>query len=62
MITELSLAMSAGIGLRALWRVNHPYPTQAQAIKMAADAYLATRHRPCANGYSSNGLSGDYCG
>jgi pyruvate/2-oxoglutarate dehydrogenase complex dihydrolipoamide dehydrogenase (E3) component len=46
MITQLSLAMSAGIGLRALARVNHPYPTQAQAIKMAADAYLATRHRP----------------
>ena len=46
MITELSLAMSAGIGLRTLSRVNHPYPTQAQAIKMAADAYLATRHRP----------------
>ena len=46
MITELSLAMSAGIGLRALARVNHPYPTQAQAIKMAADAYLDTRQRP----------------
>jgi pyruvate/2-oxoglutarate dehydrogenase complex dihydrolipoamide dehydrogenase (E3) component len=46
MITELSLAMSAGIGLRALARVNHPYPTQAQAIKMAADAYLDTRERP----------------
>ena len=46
MITELSLAMTAGIGLRALSRVNHPYPTQAQAIKMAADAYLDSRHRP----------------
>ena len=46
MITELSLAMTAGIGLRALARVNHPYPTQAQAIKMAADAYLDTRYRP----------------
>ena len=46
MITELSLAMNAGIGLRALARVNHPYPTQAQAIKMAADAYLDTRRTP----------------
>jgi pyruvate/2-oxoglutarate dehydrogenase complex dihydrolipoamide dehydrogenase (E3) component len=46
MISEISLAMSAGIGLRALARVNHPYPTQAQAIKMAADAYLDTRLRP----------------
>jgi len=46
MITEISLAMSAGIGLRALSRVNHPYPTQAQAIKIAANAYLDSRHRP----------------
>jgi len=46
MISEISLAMSAGIGLRALARVNHPYPTQAQAIKMAADAYLATLRNP----------------
>lgn len=46
LISELSLAMNAKIGLSALARVNHPYPTQAQAIKMAADAYLATRHTP----------------
>jgi pyruvate/2-oxoglutarate dehydrogenase complex dihydrolipoamide dehydrogenase (E3) component len=46
MISEISLAMSAGIGLRALARVNHPYPTQAEAIKMAANAYLDTRHTP----------------
>jgi pyruvate/2-oxoglutarate dehydrogenase complex dihydrolipoamide dehydrogenase (E3) component len=39
MIGGLSLAISAGIGLRALARVIHAYPTQAQAIKMAADAY-----------------------
>jgi len=38
--------MTAGIGLRRLARVNHPYPTQAQAIKMAADAYLDTRRTP----------------
>jgi len=38
--------MNAKIGLSALARVNHPYPTLAQAIKMAADAYLATRHTP----------------
>jgi pyruvate/2-oxoglutarate dehydrogenase complex dihydrolipoamide dehydrogenase (E3) component len=43
MISELSLAMCAGIGLGALAKVNHPYPTQGQAIKMAADAYIATR-------------------
>jgi pyruvate/2-oxoglutarate dehydrogenase complex dihydrolipoamide dehydrogenase (E3) component len=46
MISEISLAMSAGIGLSDLARVNHPYPTQAHAIKMAAEAYLASRHTP----------------
>jgi pyruvate/2-oxoglutarate dehydrogenase complex dihydrolipoamide dehydrogenase (E3) component len=42
MISEISLAMSAGIGLSALARVNHPYPTQSQAIKMAAEACIST--------------------
>ena len=46
MINELSLAMGSGIGLRALARVNQPYPTQANAIKMAADAYNRTRLTP----------------
>jgi len=39
MISDISLAMAAGIGLRGLARVNHPYPTQAAAIKMAANSY-----------------------
>jgi pyruvate/2-oxoglutarate dehydrogenase complex dihydrolipoamide dehydrogenase (E3) component len=38
MINEISLAMVAGIGLRTLSRVIHPYPTQAEAIRKAADA------------------------
>jgi pyruvate/2-oxoglutarate dehydrogenase complex dihydrolipoamide dehydrogenase (E3) component len=46
MINELSLAISSKIGLRALARVIHSYPTQAEAIKMAADAYTRTRIRP----------------
>jgi len=46
MINEISLAMGSGIGLRALARVNQPYPTQADAIKMAADAYNRTRLTP----------------
>jgi pyruvate/2-oxoglutarate dehydrogenase complex dihydrolipoamide dehydrogenase (E3) component len=46
MINEISLAMGSGIGLRALARVNQPYPTQANAIKMAADAYNGTRLTP----------------
>ncbi|HEY5103024.1 MAG TPA: mercuric reductase, partial [Steroidobacteraceae bacterium] len=43
MINELTVAISAGIGLAELGRVIHAYPTQAEAIKMAADAYFLTR-------------------
>jgi pyruvate/2-oxoglutarate dehydrogenase complex dihydrolipoamide dehydrogenase (E3) component len=46
MINEVTLAMVAGIGLRTLARVIHAYPTQAEAIKQAADAYNRTRLRP----------------
>ncbi len=45
MISDLSLAMSAGIGMRTLAHVSHPYPTQASAIKMAATVYCRS-HRP----------------
>ncbi len=43
MISEITLAIVAGVGLRTLARVIHAYPTQAEAIKMAADAYDRTR-------------------
>jgi pyruvate/2-oxoglutarate dehydrogenase complex dihydrolipoamide dehydrogenase (E3) component len=46
MINEITLAMVAGIGLRTLARVIHAYPTQAEAIKKAADAYNRTRLGP----------------
>lgn len=46
MINEISLAMVAGIGLRTLAKVIHAYPTQAEAIKKAADAYNRTRLTP----------------
>ena len=46
MINELTLAMVAGIGLRDVARVIHPSGTQAEAIKMAADAYSRTRLTP----------------
>lgn len=46
MINEITLAMVAGIGLRKLSRVIHAYPTQAEAIRMAADAYNRTRFTP----------------
>lgn len=46
MISEITLAMVAGIGLRTLADVIHAYPTQAEAIKKAAEAYNHTRLTP----------------
>jgi pyruvate/2-oxoglutarate dehydrogenase complex dihydrolipoamide dehydrogenase (E3) component len=46
MISELTLAMSRRIGLGALADTIHPYPTQAEAIKRAGDAYQRTRLTP----------------
>ena len=46
MINEITLAMVAGVGLRTLARVIHAYPTQAEAIRQAADAYSRTRLTP----------------
>ena len=46
MINGISVAMVAGIGLRTMARVIHAYPTQAEAIKKAADAYTRTRLSP----------------
>jgi mercury(II) reductase len=46
MINEITLAMVKNIGLGSLSSVIHPYPTQAEAIKKAADAYNRTRLTP----------------
>jgi pyruvate/2-oxoglutarate dehydrogenase complex dihydrolipoamide dehydrogenase (E3) component len=46
MISEITLAMTAGIGLKTLARTIHPYPTQSEAIKRVADAYNRTRLTP----------------
>ena len=46
MINELSLAITAGLGLSAIGKTIHPYPTQAEAIKRLADAYNKTRLTP----------------
>jgi pyruvate/2-oxoglutarate dehydrogenase complex dihydrolipoamide dehydrogenase (E3) component len=50
MISELTLAMVGGLGLRTLARTIHPYPTQAEAIKRVADAYNRTRLTPFVKG------------
>jgi len=46
MISEISLAIVTKQGLSALSGVIHPYPTQAEAIKKAADAYRRTLLTP----------------
>ena len=46
MINDISLAMGAGLGLGAIARVIRAFPTQAEAIKMAAYAHEASRSTP----------------
>lgn len=46
MLPEITLAMVAGVGLGTLARVIHTYPTQAEAVRKAADAYQRTRLTP----------------
>ena len=46
LISEISVAMQAGMGLGSLASVIHPYPTQAEAIRQAGDAYNRTRVTP----------------
>lgn len=46
MINEVTLAMVGNIGLGTLANVIHPYPTQAEAIKQAGDAFQRTRLTP----------------
>src|SRR5690606_5902506 len=48
MISEITLAMVAGIGLGTLSHVIHAYPTQAEAIRKAADAYIRSQPSPTA--------------
>jgi pyruvate/2-oxoglutarate dehydrogenase complex dihydrolipoamide dehydrogenase (E3) component len=46
MISEISVAMAARLGLGRLASVIHPYPTQAEAIRQCGDAYNRTRLTP----------------
>lgn len=46
MISELTLAMVGGLGLKMLSSTIHPYPTQAEIMRKAGDAYNRTRLTP----------------
>ena len=46
MVSEVTLAMVNNLGLGAILSTIHPYPTQAEALKRAAGAYLRSRVTP----------------
>ena len=46
MLSEVTLAMSAGLGLKSIAGTIHPYPTQAEAIRRTADSYQRSRLTP----------------
>ncbi len=50
MISELTLAMVGGLGLKTMARTIHPYPTQAENLRKAGDAYNRTRLTPRVKG------------
>jgi pyruvate/2-oxoglutarate dehydrogenase complex dihydrolipoamide dehydrogenase (E3) component len=50
MISELTLAMTARLKFSKISKTIHPYPTQAEAIRKAADAFNRTRLTPRVRG------------
>jgi pyruvate/2-oxoglutarate dehydrogenase complex dihydrolipoamide dehydrogenase (E3) component len=46
MISELALAITAGTGLGAIGSTIHPYPTQGEIMRKAADAWRRTKLTP----------------
>jgi pyruvate/2-oxoglutarate dehydrogenase complex dihydrolipoamide dehydrogenase (E3) component/uncharacterized membrane protein YdjX (TVP38/TMEM64 family) len=46
MIGEIAVAMAGGVGLGTIAETIHPYPTEAEIIKKAADAYNRARLTP----------------
>jgi len=46
LIGEISLAMTNGLGMGKIAATIHPYPTQAEVIKKAGDAWSRTRLTP----------------
>lgn len=46
LLAELTLAMTAGLGLSAIAGSIHPYPTQGEVVKRLGDAYNRTRLTP----------------
>lgn len=50
LIAEATLAMTSGLGLSAIGRTMHPYPTQAEAFRKAADQWRRGKLTPRVRG------------
>jgi pyruvate/2-oxoglutarate dehydrogenase complex dihydrolipoamide dehydrogenase (E3) component len=48
MIGEIALAITAGVGLAKIGATIHPYPTQGEVFRKAADAWRRTKLTPTA--------------
>ena len=46
LISEITLAMTHGLGLKKIGSTIHPYPTQAEAIRKIGDQFNRTRLTP----------------
>jgi pyruvate/2-oxoglutarate dehydrogenase complex dihydrolipoamide dehydrogenase (E3) component len=46
LISELTLALKQGIGMKRIASTIHPYPTQAEAVRKLGDQYNRTRLTP----------------
>ncbi|MBI1311638.1 FAD-containing oxidoreductase [bacterium] len=46
LISEITVAMTNGVGLKGVGSTIHPYPTQAEAIRKLGDQYNRTRLTP----------------
>jgi pyruvate/2-oxoglutarate dehydrogenase complex dihydrolipoamide dehydrogenase (E3) component len=57
MISELTTAIAAGVGLGKIADVIHPYPTQADAIRRAGGLYNRTRLTPFVAGLMKRWLA-----
>ena len=57
LISEITLAMTHGLGLSKIGRTIHPYPTQAEAIRRLGDQYNRTRLTPFVKSLFQNWLS-----
>lgn len=57
MISEFTLAMTHGLGLKQIASAIHPYPTQAEAVRRVGDLYNRTRLTPFVAGAMKKWLS-----